>query len=185
MTAPTATGSTATSAVAARVAAALAGVPHQVVHPADGMLSIEIETAAVNEVMSRLRDRAGFDSNTFVTAVDRYPEEPRFVVLWQFLSTTHNDRVRVQTRVAGESPRVPTITHLWVGTGYFERECYDMFGIVFDGHAGLKRLLMPDGYEHFPLRKDFPHQGIEPDRLYREWDNRRRERSPVRTESQA
>jgi len=185
MTAPAATGGAATSAVATRVAAALAGVPHQVVHPADGMLSIEIETAAVNEVMSRLRDRAGFDSNTFVTAVDRYPEEPRFVVLWQFLSTTHNDRVRVQTRVPGESPHVPTITHLWVGTAYFERECYDMFGIVFDGHAGLKRLLMPDGYEHFPLRKDFPHQGIEPDRLYREWDNRRRERSPLRTESQA
>jgi NADH:ubiquinone oxidoreductase subunit C len=51
-----------------------------------------------------------------------------------------------------------------------------MFGIVFTGHAGLKRLLMPEEYDHFPLRKDFPHHGIEPDRLYREWDRKRRER---------
>jgi len=65
---------------------------------------------------------------------------------------------------------VPSIIDLYPGAAYAERECYDMFGIVFDGHADLKRLLMPDGYDHFPLRKDFPHQGIEPDRLYREWD---------------
>jgi NADH:ubiquinone oxidoreductase subunit C len=60
-----------------------------------------------------------------------------------------------------------------------------MFGVLFDGHAGLKRLLMPEGYEHFPLRKDFPHQGIEPDRLYRAWDRERRARCAADKESGA
>jgi NADH-quinone oxidoreductase subunit C len=54
-----------------------------------------------------------------------------------------------------------------------ERECFDMFGVVFEGHPALKRLLMPEDYDHFPLRKDFPHYGIEPDRLYREWERAR------------
>src|SRR5688572_16451229 len=146
-----------------RVRAALREIAVEERATVDGLPTIRIAPAAVRPVMQRLRDVAGFDSNTFVTAVDRYPAEPRFVVTWQFLSTTHNDRVRVEARVEGESPRIATITDLWPGTRYFERECYDMFGIVFDGHEELRRLMMPEGYDHFPLRKDFPHQGIEPD----------------------
>lgn len=168
-----------------RVAGALAGIAHKVQAPRDGTPSVEIDASAVVATMTALRDRAGFDTNVFVTAVDHYPAEPRFTVVWAFLSTVHNDRVRVQARIPGEKPHVATVTHLWPGTRYSERECFDMFGIVFDGHAGLKRLLMPQGYDSHPLRKDFPHQGIEPDRLYREWDQRRRDRSPLRSESEA
>ena len=80
----------------------------------------------------------------------------------------------MRTRLAEDDARVPTCTDLWPGAGYAERECYDMFGIEFDGNPDLRRLLMPEGYEHHPLRKDFPHQGIEPDRLYRAWDRERR-----------
>jgi len=69
---------------------------------------------------------------------------------------------------------VASCTALWPGASYMERECYDMFGIRFEDHPDLKRLLMPDGYGHHPLRKDFPHKGIQPDRLYREWDRERR-----------
>ena len=70
---------------------------------------------------------------------------------------------------------LPTCIDLWPGAAFSERECWDMFGIRFEGHVpNLERLLMPEPYEHFPLRKDFPHQGIEPDRLYREWDRARR-----------
>jgi len=76
--------------------------------------------------------------------------------------------------VGGDDPRVATCTDLWPGAGFSERECYDMFGVRFEGHPDLRRLLMPEGYGHHPLRKDFPHEGIEPDRLYREWDRERR-----------
>ena len=69
---------------------------------------------------------------------------------------------------------MPTCTDLFPGAAFMERECYDMFGVRFEGHAHLRRLLMPEAYGHHPLRKDFPHQGIEPDRLYREWDRERR-----------
>lgn len=168
-----------------RVVGALGAIPHKVQQPRDGAVSIEIEAGVVLQALTALRDGAGFDTNVFVTAIDRHPAEPRFTVCYAFLSTTHNDRVRVQARIAGENPRIQSITPLWPGTAYSERECFDMFGIVFEGHAGLKRLLMPQGYDHHPLRKDFPHQGIEPDRLYRAWDQRRRERSPLRSESEA
>ncbi len=167
-----------------RVVGLLGGVAHKIVPTRDGDLVIEIDVGSALQVMTTLRDRAGFDTNVFVTAIDRYPAEPRFTVQWAFLSTTHNDRVRIQARIPVENVHVPSITSLWPGTAFSERECYDMFGIQFDGHVGLRRLLMPQGYDHFPLRKEFPHQGIEPDRLYREWDRARRERSPLRSESQ-
>jgi NADH-quinone oxidoreductase subunit C len=159
-----------------RVQAALAGREFTNSFSREGTLVLEVAPAAAWETIRRLRDLAGFDTNTFVTAIDRFPAEPRFEVLWQFLSSEHADRVRVRARIDGIHPHVRTIIDLFPGTAFSERECYDMFGITFDGHAPLKRLLMPQAYEHFPLRKDFPHQGIEPDRLYREWDRARRER---------
>ena len=143
----------------------------------EGTLVLEIEAKHAHAALNELRDSCGFESCTFVTAVDRFPAEPRFEVLWQLHSLRHNERVRVRARVPGGAARVPTIVDLYPGAAFSERECFDMFGIVFEGHAGLKRLLMPKDYDHFPLRKDFPHQGIEPDRLYREWDTRRHKRA--------
>jgi NADH-quinone oxidoreductase subunit C len=143
----------------------------------DGMPCIEVEARDVAEIARTLRDRCGFDSATFVTAVDHYPKVPRFEVVYQLLSVTHNDRLRITTRVEADSPNVPSVTPIWAGASFMERECFDMFGISFEGHPKLTRLLMPEEYEHYPLRKDFPHQGIEPDRLYREWDERRREQA--------
>lgn len=159
-----------------RVQSALAGLECQVAAGRDGIPVVTLSARQLREAVRRLRDAAGFDTSTFVTALDRYPAEPRFELAWQFLSSAHSDRVRLHAPAGGEEPRAPTITDYFPGAAYGERECFDMFGIVFDGHPGLKRLLMPEAYEYFPLRKDFPHQGIEPDRLYREWDRRRRER---------
>jgi NADH-quinone oxidoreductase subunit C len=161
---------------AERVESALAGLEFRSGASREGTQVLEVQASAAWETIRRLKESAGFDTNTFVTAVDRYPAEPRFEVVWQFLSSAHADRVRVRARLGGADPRVRTIIDLFPGAAFSERECFDMFGIRFDGHAGLKRLLMPQAYEHFPLRKDFPHQGIEPDRLYREWDRARRER---------
>jgi NADH-quinone oxidoreductase subunit C len=163
-----------------RIQAALSGLSAKLVATRDASTpTFEIEARDMHAVCAALRDRAGFDSNTFVTAIDHYPSEPRFKLCAQFLSVRHNDRVRVEAWLPGVDPKVATIVDLWLGAAYAERECYDMFGIQFEGHVGLKRLMMPDDYDHFPLRKDFPHQGIEPDRLYREWDRRRRERHPI------
>ncbi|HKX45313.1 MAG TPA: NADH-quinone oxidoreductase subunit C, partial [Planctomycetota bacterium] len=144
----------------------------------DGTCCVEVAVADLRATLERIKSRAGFDTATFVTAVDHSRSKghagPRFRVVHQLLSVEHNDRVRVETPSDAEFPRVPTCTDLWPGVAYLERECFDMFGVVFEGHAGLKRLLMPEEYEHHPLRKEFPHQGIEPDKLYRKWDAERR-----------
>lgn len=146
----------------------------------DATPCFEIAPTDVRRAIQRLRDTCGFETNTFVTAIDRHPAEPRFQIYWQFLSVANADRVRVTTRVTSDAPRVASIGDLYPGAQYNERECFDMFGVVFEGHSshagGLKRLLMPEEYDHFPLRKDFPHQGIEPDRLYNEWFQRRFQR---------
>ncbi len=163
-----------------RVQTALAALDPKLVAARDGIPSFAVEAARAREACRLLRDVCGFETNTFVTAIDHFPAEPRFEVFWQFLSVQHNDRVRLSTRVTAEHPHVDTIGDLYPGAQYCERECFDMFGIVFDGHqshaGGLKRLLMPEGYDHFPLRKDFPHQGIEPDKLYNAWFKQRFER---------
>jgi len=159
-----------------RVLAALEGAAWRPLPQADGMPCVEVAVDALHGVLERLRDRAGFASVTFVTAIDLDPAEPRFQLVHQLLAIEPLDRIRVVTPLAGDEPAAPTCIDLWPGAAYCERECYDMFGIRFDGHEGLARLLMPDGYGHHPLRKDFPQEGIEPDRLYREWDAERRAR---------
>ncbi len=158
-----------------RVREGLAGIEFRELEARDGMPTLEVAPTEIPAAVRALRDRCGFDMATLVTAVDRYPAEPRFQMVYQFLSTTHRDRVRLHADLPGEDPALPTIVDLFPGTGFMEREVYDMFGIRFEGHPDLRRLLMPEAYEHHPLRKDFPHHGIEPDRLYREWDQRRRQ----------
>ena len=159
-----------------RIRSSLAGLAWQERAQADGLPCVVVHARDLHAACAKLRDECGFSTNTFVTAIDRFPSEPRFEICYQFHSLVHGDRVAVRVPVPSSDPRVDSIVDLWPGAAYSERCCFDMFGIYFAGHAGLKRLYMPDGYDHFPLRKDFPHQGIEPDRLYREWDKRRKER---------
>lgn len=158
-----------------RIRAGLSRLEPREVEARDGMPTFELAPAEIPAAVRTLRGSCGFDTLTLVTAVDRYPHEPRFQMVYQLLSTTHRDRVRLHAALPGEDPVVPTIVELFPGAGFMEREVYDMFGIRFEGHPDLRRLLMPEGYGHHPLRKDFPHHGIEPDRLYREWDQRRRQ----------
>jgi NADH-quinone oxidoreductase subunit C len=158
-----------------RLRGGLAGLEPREVEAADGMPTLEVARDELFEVARRLRDDLGFEMVTIVTAVDLFPATPRFRAVHQFLSLEHGQRVRLHTLLEEEAAVLPSVTPLWPGAGFFEREVYDLFGIRFEGHPDLRRLLMPEGYTHHPLRKDFPHQGIEPDRLYREWDKRRRE----------
>ena len=107
-----------------------------------------------------LHDTAGLEFVAFtdVTAVDFHPRRtPRFDVVYHFVSPHRRARVRLKTRVHSDEP-VPTVSRIWAGADWFEREVFDLFGIVFTGHDDLRRLMMPDDWEGHPLRKDYPVQ---------------------------
>ena len=106
-----------------------------------------------------LRDAPSLQFNVLieVTAADYLPREPRFEVVYHLLSIPRKQRVRLKVRVSGEQS-LPTVQSVWRGAGWPEREVWDMFGIVFDGHGDLRRLLMPEDWEGHPARKDYPVQ---------------------------
>ena len=90
------------------------------------------------------------------TCVDLKGESPRFEMVYHFLSLTLNDRIRLKTRVSESDARIESLTPLWKNANWLEREIYDMFGIEFDHHPYLRRLFMWDGFDGYPLRKDYP-----------------------------
>ncbi len=94
-----------------------------------------------------------------VTCVDLYPSEPRFEVVYQLLSIPNKERVRLKVRLNSDSPVVESLTSIWPGANYFEREVFDLFGVRFTGHPYLRRILMPEDWEGHPLRKDYPVEG--------------------------
>ena len=131
-----------------------------------GDLTVTVTKDRIVDVCRFLRDDPGlaFVMVIDVLGVDRYRPEGRFEVVYILSSNTHRHTVRLKVKVDEEAPVVPTVTGVWPGAEWHEREVYDMFGITFAGHPDLRRLYMPEDYEHFPLRKDFPLMGI-PDSL--------------------
>jgi NADH-quinone oxidoreductase subunit C len=91
--------------------------------------------------------------------VDYYPEEPRLGVLYEMLDMQRVDRISVKVRVSTEAPRIESVVDLFPTANAQEREVYDMFGVIFDGHPDLRRILMPEDYEGYPQRRDFPVGG--------------------------
>ncbi len=112
----------------------------------------------VRETLARLRAK-GFDSLMSVHGVDYYPEEPRLGVHYELLDMDALDRLTVKLRVPLDAPNVPSVTPDWPTANHQEREVYDMFGVVFDGHPDMRRILMPEDYEGHPQRRDFPIGG--------------------------
>jgi NADH-quinone oxidoreductase subunit C len=127
-------------------------------HPA-----VNAPAAETPAVLQTLRDEFGFDLLSDVTAIDwAQGAAPRFTVVYHLFSTSGHDYIRVAADCPQDSePAVPSVTSLWPAANWHEREVYDMFGIKFAGHPDLRRILMWDGYPHFPLRKEFPLSGIE------------------------
>ena len=113
---------------------------------------------SVRLVLASLRG-AGFGFLASLHGVDYHPDEPRLGVLYELLDMEKVDRITVKTRVHTEEPRVPSVTPDWPTADFQEREVYDMFGVVFDGHPDLRRILMPEDYEGHPQRRDFPVGG--------------------------
>ncbi len=113
-----------------------------------------VDRSLIAELLQRLRDEEEFDYCVDVTAVHYPKREKQFDVVWVLYSFPRNERMRVKTQI-GDGESVPSSVPLWATTNWLEREVYDMFGIKFDGHPDLKRILLPDGWKGFPLRKDY------------------------------
>jgi NADH-quinone oxidoreductase subunit C len=120
--------------------------------------AIEIAPGAIRQTLATLRGK-GFEFLASVHGVDYYPEEPRLGVHYELLDMKALDRLTVKLRVPTENPRVDSVTADWPTADHQEREVYDMFGVLFDGHPDLRRILMPEDYEGFPQRRDFPIGG--------------------------
>jgi NADH-quinone oxidoreductase subunit C len=127
-----------------------------------GILALLIEPGRLPEVAGALKERFGFDLFLDVTAVDWPLREPRFDVVWHFYSTRDFVRVRVKTRVPLAEPVVDTLVPLYGSARYMERECHDMYGIAFRGNEDLRPILLYEGFEGHPLRKDYPKQKEQP-----------------------
>jgi NADH-quinone oxidoreductase subunit C len=127
-------------------------------HPA-----INVPASELVGVLRSLKDEHGFDMLIDVSGVDwSVTANPRFTVVYHVFSTAGHDYIRVAADCSDNAaPELPSVTGIWPGADWHEREAFDMFGIRFAGHPDLRRILMWDGYPHFPLRKDFPLAGIE------------------------
>ena len=124
-----------------------------------GELTLEIEPARIVAVCRYLKATRRFNRLSSVTAVDRYPMEPRFEVVYHLHSLERNERIRLKCRTGGESPEIDSVTPVWRGADWYEREVFDLFGIRFRNHPNLTRILMPEDWQGHPLRKDFPTHG--------------------------
>ena len=112
----------------------------------------------IRTVLTHLREK-GYTFLASLHGVDYYPEEPRLGVLYELLDMKRVDRISVKARISTHEPRIPSVVELFPGADFPEREVYDMFGVVFDGHPDLRRILMPEDYDGFPQRRDFPVGG--------------------------
>jgi NADH-quinone oxidoreductase subunit C len=126
----------------------------------DQQPTIYAEPATLVPVLTALRDHAAlrFDVLLELTAIDFWPRDPRFELVYILLSTAHRQRLRLKARLPAADPHVATASAIWPAANWLEREVWDMFGIAFDGHPDPRRLLMPEDWEGFPLRKDYPVQ---------------------------
>ena len=122
--------------------------------------TVVIERDAFESVCRFLRDdsRCSFEIMMDLTAVDRLEMKvtPRFEMVYHFKSLTHARRLRLKVRLAEDDCKIASIHHLWKAVDWYERECFDMFGIQFEGHPDLRRILMYEEFEGHPLRKDYP-----------------------------
>jgi len=114
----------------------------------------------LREVAKFSRDELSFDYLIDITSIDNFGEEPRFEIVYELYSMTLAIHLRLKLRVSEEEGAVDTVSDIWPTANWHEREIYDMMGIKFNGHPDLRRILMWDGYPFFPLRKEFPLEGL-------------------------
>jgi NADH-quinone oxidoreductase subunit C len=123
-----------------------------------GRATLNANPEHVKEIIAALQAK-GYTFLASLHGCDYYPEEPRLGILYELLDMKSVDRITVKARVPIDEPRIGSVVGLFPGADHPEREVYDMFGVVFDGHPDLRRILMPEDYEGFPQRRDFPVGG--------------------------
>ena len=134
----------------------------QIVNEYRGELTIVVRKSDLREICGFLRDDAElqFDSLRDVCGADYYRPDDRYEIIYNLYSLPNKFRLRLKVRVDESDMHVDSVTSAWSSGDWMERETYDMFGIIFDGHPDLRRIYMPEDFEHYPLRKDFPLMGI-------------------------
>lgn len=127
-----------------------------------GELTVVVPREKIVEVCRFLKTDSdlSYDFLSDLCGIDMYTPEKRFGVIYNLLSLRNRHRFRIKTFLEEEDPKLPSVTSVWGGANCHERETYDMFGIVFEGHPDLRRMYMPEEFEYYPLRKDFPLMGI-------------------------
>ena len=127
-----------------------------------GETTIVVARNVLRDVAGRCRDDSDLQFNLLsdATCVDRFPLEPRFELNYHLVSIPKRSRIRLQVRLSSSDPSVDSLVPIWPGANWLEREIFDLFGIRFDDHPDLRRILLPEDWEGHPLRKDFPVEGF-------------------------
>ena len=125
-----------------------------------GETTFTISAGDLRETGKFCRNELSFDYLLDVTSIDNFGEEARFEIVYHLYSMPHGVHLRLKLRVSEDVSAVDTVSDVWPTANWHEREIYDMMGIKFNGHPDLRRILMWDGYPYFPLRKDFPLEGL-------------------------
>jgi NADH-quinone oxidoreductase subunit C len=141
---------------------AIKNIPGQIGEATEfrGETTVVIERAKIVEACRYLKEKCGFDMLVDLSGVDNYGEDPRFGVTYELCSLADRSLLRLKVAVPEDDLIVDTVTGVWRTADWHEREAFDMFGIRFRNHPNLKRILMWEGYPHYPLRKDFPLAGL-------------------------
>jgi NADH-quinone oxidoreductase subunit C len=135
-----------------------------------GQVSVSVKKENILGISGYLHDEPGlfFDLLRDICGVDYLgKKKPRFEVVYHLYSIKYRHMIRIKARVPEEDPVIDSVMPVWIGANWHERECYDMFGIVFKGHPDLRRILLPEDWEGHPLRKDYPLKGPAPENEWR------------------
>jgi len=124
-----------------------------------GELTIEVAPENIIGALGRLKRDLKFERLTSITGVDRYPAEPRFEVVYHLQSVARKQFIRLKARVSGENPEIESAVPVYRSADWYERETFDLFGVRFRKHPNLRRIMMPEDWEGYPLRKDYPVTG--------------------------
>ena len=123
-----------------------------------GEQTVRVELGSLHDVLAKCRNDLGYEMILDISSIDHFGEDPRFEMVYEIATLDDSKHLRIKAKVA-EDEKVASVTDLWLGADWHEREVWDMMGIAFSCHPNLKRILMWEGYPFFPLRKDFPLAG--------------------------
>ncbi|MGD1072630.1 MAG: NADH-quinone oxidoreductase subunit C [Bryobacteraceae bacterium] len=124
-----------------------------------GEVTVEVAPENILAALNRLKHDLHFERLSTVTGVDRFPAEPRFEVVYHLQSIAGKERLRVKARLSGENPEIESAVPIYRSADWYERETFDFFGVRFLNHPNLTRIMLPEDWEGYPLRKDYPVTG--------------------------